>query len=222
MIACMASLQLTAQEYGNKVVLSNGFYFTSFPATVDLPSNNYSSLEWDQRLGLTPRIAYQTKKWAAGVLFDYQKSKGQLRFGSSWWPSPWDIWRSSWYVFEAEVESRQTAFGAFAQYLPINREKLQVFVEYDGRFGKIRNDTDYDQVFNLTRMSKESDVFSTGIHLGGRYQLVKGLGVELRLQRLLSYTSVKGDNDMFSSEQSEFRLFDEVWKDVAVGLSYSF
>lgn len=64
------------------------------------------------------------------------------------------------------------------------------------------------------------NIFNSNINLGGRYNFYKGLGTELRLNNIINYSSVKVDDNDYSS--SQVNILNNLFGNVSVGLSYSF
>ncbi|PRD48043.1 hypothetical protein [Sphingobacterium haloxyli] len=90
----------------------------------------------------------------------------------------------------------------------------------DGTKGTSKATTNLPDGIHSETPVVESDVYSSGIHAGGRYTFFKGLGAEIRLNRLVGYyhSKTKG-NDL---KRSQFNLFDNFWNEVSLGLSYQF
>ena len=66
----------------------------------------------------------------------------------------------------------------------------------------------------------KSNVLISNINLGGRYDFYNGLGIELRLSNIVSYSSSKVKQT--KEKESEFTVVKNIPNNISFGLSYSF
>jgi hypothetical protein len=140
---------------------------------------------------ITPRFMYKiNNNWGIGIL--YALSKNTTEGGSN-----------------SKITGNQ--FGGFLQYNLIDKTKFQLFSELDGRYTtqKSKNEPDYYSFKGVV----------SGIHTGIRYNFYKRLGAELRLNNIISYSTVKHESD---NKSSNFRFLDNPFQQISYGLNLSF
>lgn len=213
-ISCMAY----GQENKGKIILSSGVHFSKTNNGV-MPITLQENKKKEKTTGLVPRLAYQwNTRWVSGVLFDYTTSSytASTRIYIPGANGTIPLW------VDVEGGSQQLLYGGFVQFLFVDKERFQVFAEYDGKWGKLTETIDENPSTGWGDMETKTDIFKAGLHIGGRYQFYKGLGVELRIQDLSSYTKTKNKDEQYGRDYSEFKAFDSMWEKVCIGLSYSF
>src|SRR5690606_34456299 len=110
---------------------------------------------------------------------------------------------------------RQDAVALLQTYL-IDSGKLADSVELHGAMANSK----LEILAGVNGTPARSDLYRSAYHAGGRYTFFKGLGAEIRLNRLVSYRKLKGkEMDM---ETSHFDLFNNILNQASLGLSYQF
>lgn len=152
-----------------------------------------------QNYYLNPRIAYRfNKTWAAGVSYQNAISKSSSSY---------------------QHRNISNSYGIFVQSYVFDNGKIAAFLELDANKGSRTSKFKHPEN-NYFQEDSKSDLFSTGMHAGGRYTFYKGLGAEIRLNNLIQYykSSMKNTVNNYSS----FQLFENILKNSSIGISYQF
>lgn len=174
----------------SKFIISSSFRFNN--SNSDTETQQYSNSYFQ----ISPRIMYKlNNKWGIGFSYAISNDKTEN---------------------DGNLYSKLTGnqFGGFIQYNLIDITKFQLFSELNASYTTIKHKSNY--TFN--------DISSKGtfssINIGARYNLYKCLGIEVRLNDLISYSSNKFD--VSKTESSSFNLLKNPLQQVSYGLSLTF
>lgn len=112
-------------------------------------------------------------------------------------------------------------YGLNLQRYLYDNDKVQLFTEINGLFGNFKHKTiEQPDGTILNFNSQNYNSFEAGLHIGGRYQFTKALGIEARINQLISYSekSYKEQDD----KNSQINVISNVFNNASIGISYSF
>lgn len=215
LVACVLA---TGRSYSQENKFNISIHTNLGKSTSSTSSFTENSADIDlKQFAITPRAVYRINKiWAVGALYHYIESDQKTQQiiyvpdGNGIQPVGVNI----------DGNTINQHAGLLIQSFLYDNGKIAAFLELDGTKGTSKATTNLpDGMLNVTPVVK-SDVYSSGMHAGGRYTFFKGLGAEIRLNRLIGYyhSKTKG-NDL---KKSQFNLFDNFWNEVSLGLSYQF
>ncbi|WP_164123719.1 MULTISPECIES: hypothetical protein [Sphingobacterium] len=172
----------------------------------------YNSNDNYRDFNLIPSLSYRLNKvWAIGAGYHYG-------FNKSYTTVAVDI-PDYYYMLRLEQRSTTNQFALFVQSYLYDNGKFAAFLEVDGVKGRTTAKS-IPPDGAIVPEDIKYEKFSTGLHAGGRYTFYKGLGAEFRLNKLIQYqqAKVKGND----TKDSEFRVFENIWQNCSIGLSYQF
>ncbi|NGM62710.1 hypothetical protein G5B30_12375 [Sphingobacterium sp. SGG-5] len=196
-----------------KFSLSIGGQFSKNTNVYDelLPQSN-------RRIVLIPRLTYRLDRhWAVGVLYNHNTYTQDL----------WVAQLSNPYVIPSplnfQVKTSQQMYGLLVQHYLVDQGRFCIFLEWDGQIGNSEMKIDFpeDMVVNQSDSPSGIKHYSSGIHLGTRYNFYKGLGIELRCNNLVMYHKTD-DKGLLKTKKSTFNLFDDLLGNTGLGLAFSF
>ncbi|WP_165793030.1 outer membrane beta-barrel protein [Sphingobacterium haloxyli] len=173
--------------------------------TTKFSGADHSSVELKQ-FAITPRATFRIDKvWAIGALYNYRSAEERIYLvipgaGGG----------------NAETKTTEQYAGVLVQTYLFDNGRFAAFLEVDGTMGTSKTEV----LSGLDGTPTKSDLYSSAFHAGGRYTFFKGLGAEIRLNRLAGYRKLKTKET--DTETNQFDLFNNVLNQVSVGLSYQF
>lgn len=195
-----------------KFSLSVGGQFTKNAYDESYPQSN-------KRIVLTPRLTYRLDRhWAVGALYSHSTETQDL-----WVVHPFDPY-GVFLPMKFQSKSTHKMYGLLVQHYLVDRGSFRVFLEWDGQIGNSEVKLDFsDRNTAVSQPYIPSGVkhYSSGIHLGARYNFYKGLGIELRCNNLVMYHKTD-DRGLSNTETSTFDLLQDLLGDAGVGLTFSF
>jgi hypothetical protein len=99
--------------------------------------------------------------------------------------------------------------------------KIQLFTEINGLFGNLKHKiVEQPDGIILTSNGQNYNSFEAGLHIGGRYQFTRALGIEARINNLVSYQENSYKDEDYKS--SQFNVINNIFNNASVGIAYSF
>lgn len=174
----------------NKLIISSSLRFQNANTKTDNQENSTSYFQ------VTPRILYKLNtKLGIGVLYAASRSKSE-------------------YYNNDITKLTGHQVGGFVQLDLINKSKYQIFSDLDASYINSKSQNDFE-----THTNNTSKGALTSLNIGARYNFYKRLGLEIRLNELVSYRSIKYDSD---SKLSSFNLLNDPFQQLSYGLSLTF
>lgn len=206
-------LSYGAYAQQQKFVLSTHVNFMKNTYISELQTEQVSYMAKNRQAVFTPRLAYRlNQRWAVGASYNYSKST-VTQISSIAFPN------QIVYIVN-DVHSKNHQVGAFAQSYLYDNGKFSIFFEGAAMAGKSTVDIESDYASEITAANDKTKQWGAGIHSGVRYNFFKGLGVEARLNNLVSYSNSWGKNEQFNSEG--FFVLNDVLGSASIGVSFSF
>ncbi|RZF61486.1 hypothetical protein [Sphingobacterium corticibacterium] len=172
-------------------------------------SENSSTAEM-KRFTITPRAVFRIDNvWAIGALYNYSNVTNRSRIVI---PG-----LGEGYLDTKTIDQHA---GVLVQTYLFDNGKFAAFLELDGTKGTSKTKILPEEQSTWFSQPTRANVYSSGIHAGGRYTFFKGLGAEVRLNRLVSYRHLKTKD--VDAKTSHFDLFSNIWNEASLGLSYQF
>ncbi|MBD1432039.1 hypothetical protein H8B06_04315 [Sphingobacterium sp. DN00404] len=162
-----------------------------------------------KQFAITPRAVFRIDKvWAVGALYSYRNAEERTYLAISGMSGSLD------------TKTVDQHAGALVQTYLFDNGKFAAFLELDGTMGTSKTEILSGESSSISGTATKSDLYSSAFHAGGRYTFFKGLGAEIRLNRLVSYRKLKGKE--IDMETSQFDLFNNILSQASLGLSYQF
>ncbi|MFD2969991.1 hypothetical protein [Sphingobacterium bambusae] len=178
---------------------------------VTLQDGFEESTNIENRTIISPRFAYRINRaLALGLSYQFSRITSQLDQGGSY--------------YNLRSINNMHAAGLFIQPYLYDNGKIAVFLEGDIYIGRSKSKLEHDGDANIQLSSPKSNLYTMAAHAGARYNFYKGLGLEARLNHLLSYNTVKHldiDGNETGNSRS-FTAFNDILGNVSLGLSFSF
>lgn len=168
-----------------------------------------STMELKQ-FAITPRAVFRIDKvWAIGALYSYGNTVNRSHFIIP-------------ELVQAYLDTKtiDQHAGVLVQTYLFDNGKFAAFLELDGTKGSSKSEIVPKEDISILGTPTKSSLYSSAFHAGGRYTFFKGLGAEIRLNRLVSYRHLKTKD--FDRKVNHFDLFNNFWNEVSLGLSYQF
>ncbi|MFD2549668.1 hypothetical protein, partial [Sphingobacterium suaedae] len=169
-----------ARAQYKKIVFSTDVSLSKNMVQPGLITNGTNMID-NKNIQLTPRFAYRFhKRFSLGALYQYgrsdQKYTSQIDFSDQT------------IIFEAQTKTMTHHVGLFLQSAVYDSEKFALFLEADARKGGTKTEVVIANNATIQNPFANHKQFLSGLHLGGRYQFLKGLGIEARINQLVQYT----------------------------------
>lgn len=206
-LVLVACLLATGRSYSqdSKFNISVHTHLGTVKSSSGASSGDGSTAKMKQ-FSITPRAVFRIDNvWAIGALYSYRNAEERTYLAI---PG----------VGGGNIDTKtiDQYAGALVQTYLFDNGKFAAFLELDGTMGTSKTEI----LAGVNGTPTKSDLYSSAFHAGGRYTFFKGLGAEIRLNRLVSYRKLKGkEMDM---ETSQFDLFNNILNQASLGLSYQF
>lgn len=176
--------------------------------------DQYSSMTKARNFLINPQLMYRiNKNWALGPIVNIGLSKQTYEITSSTNNLP----------FKESYSQKTTTikYGLNLQRYLYDNGTIQLFTEINGLFGNYKSKLiDLPDGFSFSSNPQKYNSFDAGLNLGGRYQFTKALGIEARINQLVSYQKRSSKEDDYNN--SQFNVISNIFNNASVGIAFNF
>lgn len=207
----IGGLTTVSQAQEKKFVLSAPLQYS---ATNN--DNDFSPSKKDHDFLINPQLMYRmNKQWALGPIMRIGISNRTQELQNY---APNDA-----FIINVTYKERYTTlkYGLNLQRYLYDNGKVLLFTEINGLFGNFKHKiVEQPDGMTLASNGQNYNSFEAGLHIGGRYQFTKALGIEARINHLISYRENSYKEDDYKS--SQFNVISNIFNNASVGIAYSF
>jgi len=209
LLTLIISLTKVAQAQEKKFVLSAPLQYV-----VNGYDKQYSSITKARSFLINPQLMYRINKhWALGPIVSIGISKQIYEMSGS----------NNNVPFKESYSQKATTmkYGLNIQRYLYDNGIVQLFTEINGLFGNYRSKmVDLPDGLSFGSNSQKYNSFEAGLNLGGRYQFTKTLGIEARINQLVSYQERNSKEDDYKN--SQFNVISNIFNNASVGIAFNF
>ncbi|MEN5435735.1 outer membrane beta-barrel protein [Sphingobacterium faecium] len=209
LLTLLICLTKVSQAQEKKFVLSAPLQYT-----VDNYGDEYSPLTKARNFLINPQLMYRINKhWALGpiVSIGISKQSYDMKNYNNYIPSNTSYGQKATTI----------KYGLSMQRYLYDNGTIQLFTEINGLFGNYKSKmVDVPDGISFSSNSQKYNSFEAGLNLGGRYQFTKTLGIEARINHLVSYNKKSNKEDDYKN--SQFNLISNVFNSASVGIAFNF
>lgn len=211
LLAFFSNLTIVSQAQEKKFILSAPFQYTTTKN-----DNDILQLKKAHDILISPRLMFRiNKQWALGPVASIWISnitQGYPNYAS-------DDGSNINLTYKEKYTTMK--YGLNLQRYLYDNGRVQLFTEIIGLFGNYKSKIfDVPDGIVFTPNSRKYNLFEAGLHIGGRYQFTNALGIEARINQLVSYQEKKQKENDYKS--SQFNVINNIFNNASIGIAYSF
>lgn len=209
LLTLIIGLAKVSQAQEKKFVLSAPLQYS-----VKDYDEQYSSMTKAQNFLINPQLMYRiNKQWALGPIVSIGISKQTYEMSGSTNNVP----------FKESYSQKATTmkYGLNLQRYLYDNGTIQLFTEINGLLGNYKSKMiDLPDGLFFSSSPQKYNSFEVGLNLGGRYQFTKVLGIEARINQLVSYQERNSNEDDYKNTQ--FNVISNIFNNASVGIAFNF
>lgn len=209
LLTLIIGLAKVSQAQEKKFVLSAPLQYS-----VKDYDEQYSSMTKAQNFLINPQLMYRINKhWALGPIVSIGISKQTYEMSGSTNNVP----------FKESYSQKATTmkYGFNLQRYLYDNGTIQLFTEINGLLGNYKSKMiDLPDGLFFSSSPQKYNSFEAGLNLGGRYQFTKVLGIEARINQLVSYQERNSKEDDYKNTQ--FNVISNIFNNASVGVAFNF